>query len=724
MPVIAGAASSSAPRGLRSPLELTMDAVHQAFRDAGLADAPPPVDIVGVLRLAADSVPGGRSAAFAGAVARALPTSPSRWVIYAEAGGHTTQALVSSLCKDIDAGRATLAVVVGADAASPFEGDAVDDAMVEDRGPSLAGVVTRWMGDHRLMSACHVHALIADARCRRAKGQPEPRLEGRPATQSDPTPHAGDGDATTDGSEPVDRAAALVLMSAAAAAELGLDAHRLVHLHGAAEAGDHGWLQRQRLDDSRAVHRACAQALYAAGLQARELDGLYVATPFPAYAWPACDALGFGSDGRTPTISASSPHDAPDPHDALQGFVQMVRGLRANPGSLAALVAPGHAMARCAAGVWSTRLPRAELRDPPPLPEPGIMPPVPTVHYADGHGTLEAAAVLDGDPAVVVAVGLRDRGGERFVALSDERDEQVVARCRGGTLTDVQVRGFGFGNRFATDAARLVALYPPRTGAWRDAYRYCNVRRDGHVLEVTIARPELRNCLHPPASEELDEIFDAYAADDDLWVAILTGAGTQAFCAGNDLKYAAGHRVYVPRNGFGGMTWRTNLDKPVIAAVNGFAFGGGMELAMACDLVVADATASFALTEVRLGMLASGSGLVRLPRRIPPKVATELVLTGRRMGAEEAQRLGLVNRLAPAGAAPTAARALAAEMLQASPRSVRSSLRIMREAAAFADERQALLHPYEDLEVNYWSADRAEGMRAFAEKRPPAWKNR
>ena len=191
------------------------------------------------------------------------------------------------------------------------------------------------------------------------------------------------------------------------------------------------------------------------------------------------------------------------------------------------------------------------------------------------------------------------------------------------------------------------------------------------------------------------------------------------------MKFAAsGQPVYVPRNGFGGMTWRTDLDKPVIAAVNGFAMGGGMELAMACALIVADATASFALSEVRVGYLAAGSGLVRLPRCIPPKIATEMVITGRRVGADEAHRLGLVNRLAPAGQALEGARALAAEILQASPLAVRGSLRVMREAAAFSDERHALLHPYLELDENYWSADRTEGSAAFGAKRAPAWKNR
>ena len=171
----------------------------------------------------------------------------------------------------------------------------------------------------------------------------------------------------------------------------------------------------------------------------------------------------------------------------------------------------------------------------------------------------------------------------------------------------------------------------------RDDYEFIKVHRDGHLLEVTINRPDVRNCLHPPAHEELDEVFDAFFADRELWVAIITGEGTKAFCAGNDLVYSAsGKPMYVPLNGFAGLTSRRNMHKPVIAAVNGFAMGGGFEIAMACHLVVADEAAKFALSEVKVGLIAGAGGVIRLPRSIPPKVANELILTGRRIGAEEA----------------------------------------------------------------------------------------
>jgi acetyl-CoA C-acetyltransferase len=266
---------------------------------------------------------------------------------------------------------------------------------------------------------------------------------------------------------------------------------------------------------------------------------------------------------------------------------------------------------------------------------------------------------------------------------------------------------------------------PEGTLALRESYEHVSVRRDGHILEITINRPAVCNSLHPPANDELDEIFDAYFADPDLWVSILTGAGDKAFSAGNDLVYSAsGKPMWVPKNGFAGLTSRRDMPKPVIAAVNGYAMGGGCEIALACHLVVADTTAQFALSEVKVGLVAGAGGLVRLPRAIPPKVAAEMILTGRRMGAEEALSRGLVNRVVGAGRALEGARALAAEILEGSPTSVRASLQIMTETQGIADTVEAVAFPSPALDELMVSEDMIEGMTAFAQKRPPRWRNR
>jgi acetyl-CoA C-acetyltransferase len=166
------------------------------------------------------------------------------------------------------------------------------------------------------------------------------------------------------------------------------------------------------------------------------------------------------------------------------------------------------------------------------------------------------------------------------------------------------------------------------------------------------------------------------------------------------------------------------MPKPVIAAVNGFAMGGGCEIALACHLIVADEAARFALSEVRVGLIAGAGGLIRLPRAVPQKLATEMILTGRRLTAQEALQHGLVNRVVPAGTALEGARALAAEILEGSPTSVRLSLQVMAETQGIADTVAAVRHPSPALDELMISEDAIEGMTAFAQKRPPQWKNR
>jgi enoyl-CoA hydratase/carnithine racemase len=172
---------------------------------------------------------------------------------------------------------------------------------------------------------------------------------------------------------------------------------------------------------------------------------------------------------------------------------------------------------------------------------------------------------------------------------------------------------------------------------------FSQVERDGRILIVTIDRPEVMNALHPLANRELAGVFDDFAADPDLWVAIITGAGDRAFSAGNDLKFqAARGKVESPVSGFGGITSRLDCPKPLIAAVNGLALGGGFEIVLACDLVIASEKASFGLPEPRVGLAALAGGLHRLPRQIGMKPAMGMLLTGRRVEAREAQALGIV----------------------------------------------------------------------------------
>lgn len=255
----------------------------------------------------------------------------------------------------------------------------------------------------------------------------------------------------------------------------------------------------------------------------------------------------------------------------------------------------------------------------------------------------------------------------------------------------------------------------------------CLVETRDRVLIVTINRPQSRNALTPHAHDELAAVWDAYAADDGLWAAILTGAGEHAFCAGHDLKLQASgapRRFAANGTGFGGLTERYDLDKPIIAALNGPALGGGFELALACDLIVADERAYVALPEPRVGLAALAGGLHRLPRQIGLKPALGMILTGRRVPAAEARQLGIVNEVAAAGRVLDAALEWARQIVECSPMSIRASKQVVYGQLDIAAYREAYAEVFPAVTAMRRSADYAEGPRAFVEKRAPRWQGR
>ena len=247
------------------------------------------------------------------------------------------------------------------------------------------------------------------------------------------------------------------------------------------------------------------------------------------------------------------------------------------------------------------------------------------------------------------------------------------------------------------------------------------------VARVTIDRPEVLNALDADAEEAFETIWQRLEADREVRAVVLTGAGERAFCVGADIKSVgrSGLEYWALARpaGFGGIALRTTLDIPVIARVNGHALGGGFEMALGCDLIIAAAEASFGLPEPRVGRLPLDGGMVLLQRQVPFHQAMGVLLTGRRLSAAEALPMGLVNEVVPRTELDTAVDRWLADILACAPLSLRAIKQAVRRTAHLAaTEAQALRLPA--VIACLQSADGEEGVRAFQEKRPPVWSGR
>jgi enoyl-CoA hydratase/carnithine racemase len=262
------------------------------------------------------------------------------------------------------------------------------------------------------------------------------------------------------------------------------------------------------------------------------------------------------------------------------------------------------------------------------------------------------------------------------------------------------------------------------------SYEFIQVEKKEHLTIITINRPEVMNALHPPACKELDEAFNDFSDDGEAWVGIVTAAGDRAFSAGNDLKWQAQHGAEALRQGldplkggFGGITRRFDCYKPLIAAVNGLALGGGFEIVLACDIIIASEKSVFGLPEPRVGLMAGAGGVLRLPRQVPYHLAMGLILTGRQITAQEAYQMGIVNEVVPLTDLVSVAERWARDILSCSPLAIRASKEAALEGMNLPIP-EAIMKRFPGLIAMSRSEDFIEGPRAFAEKRKPQWKGR
>lgn len=750
-----------------SPLSLCAEAARMALQDSGAENALAKcIDVLAVVRTNADSVEGAKApfpqcAEPPLALASMLGLSVRR-AIYSHVGGDQPQALVNEFAEDIFAGKATAVMLAGAEAIAamktaarlrkrldwshPTSGD------MEDRGlgkrllskyeltnglglptqtyPIFEQALRARLGYNREnyrrliselwagfseVAATHPYAQFPAART------PEFLETVSPENYEVADPYLKWHVAQ----DAVNQGAALILTSVGQAQELGVAPSKWIYLHGYAQAADSYVALRPDLSRSRAMELVLNRTLAAADKTADDISLFDLYSCFPCAVLIAAEALGVDWRKTTLTVTGGLPFFGGAGNNySMHAIATMAERLRAAPGEFGLVLANGGFLSKEAAGLYSTT-PKKDWR---PVSSADLQAtidnaPAPTLLTEAGEGQIASYTVT-------YRKGVPHRG----YVLAETAKGRILARAQSGHLATLKALArhdpIGKAIRITHhDGANLIRPADrlgdaPSDGFMTRAFHYVTLERRGSLLEVTFNRPDQMNSLHSAAHFELHEIWDEFESDNDLWLAIVTGAGDRAFSAGNDLKATAKDpEAPSPWSGFGGLCNRFNREKPIIAAVNGVAMGGGLEIVLSCDLAIADDSARVALPEVKVGLFAAAGGLQRLTRQIGRKAAMEMILTGRHVGAAEALSLGIVNEVTPKGQSLQRARELAATIMANSPsalRATKQSLNKLEEAEALAEVLKANAAIFGRLQR---TKDFREGITAFAEKRAPRWTN-
>ena len=753
------------PADAPSPVSLARDAVLAALEDTGAAEQVSAlVDTVAFVRLNTDSMPNAPrpfdlTNNLPASVADAAGLSTEN-LIYSEVGGDKPQALVNEFAEKLFAGSVNAVVLAGSEAIGAeklarkkritLDWSTTSDADFEDRSsgetlltdeeisnglaaplqtyPLFENALRTRLGLSRDDYLQHISEVFAPY-SKVAETNPYSQFPGERNAEYLAT-ESKDNYRVTDtflkwhvAQDAVNQGASVIMTTVGAAKEAGIPGDKWVFLHGYAKAQDLNVTERPDLSRSPSIELSIERAVSSAGMTSSELSVFDIYSCFPCVVQLAAEALGLDPTQETLTVTGGLPFfGGPGNNYSMHGIASMVERLRETPGATGLVLANGGFISKHAVGVYSTN----PVSDWAPVSSDDLNPRI------ESNRAEQAAAQPEQATVDTYAIFYGRFAPKRGVAISHSAAGRSVNRFRSDHRATMQAflaedEPVGTDISFHTNRGKSYVSPSARIGSDADdrAYEYVEVQRNDKILEVTLNRPEAYNALFGPAHYELAEIFDEYERDRDLWVAIITGAGDKAFCSGNDLKATArGGDVGTPRSGFAGLCSRFNREKPLIAAVNGVAMGGGLEIVLASDLAVIDPGATCALPEVNVGLFAAAGGVQRLTRQIGTKAATELILTGRHFDAEEALALGVVNSISEPGMVMEEARALAERILSSSPSAVQASKRVLNDFEALDyDLETSMKNGGRVFGQLMRTNDFTEGVTAFGEKRPPEWTN-
>lgn len=756
-----------------SHADLAAKAAVFALEDAKNASIAKSIDVIAGVKTFSDSSPQhqaktGRTNNFPRSIARRIGANP-KTAIYDSVGGDSPQKLVAEFAEKLAAGQCDLVLLAGGEAIAnmkaakkqKFQLDWSEqiEGQLEDRGRTGKKLITSVEISHQVVMPMQFYALMENARRASLEQDSATYAQEMGRNFSDLSKVAAKNPYAVDQTEynaatlitpskqnpliiapytkqliakdRVNQGAAVVMTTVGKAKELGIAESKWVYLHAYVNTTDRVLLERSSLGKSDGMEQSLVGALSNAGKTSTDIQHLDIYSCFPIVVSEAKRILNIEDDDKRPlTQTGGLPFfGGPGNNYSMHGIASLVENLRKDSGSFGMVYANGGWMSKHATGIYSTQpvLGEWQANDSTPFQakvEEKLI--IKINRKPEGEAILESytAHYFKGFPVKVIIIGRLKDTNERFYATTPMADtETVQALVKNDFIgSTIYVEADPKGNRFAFKKENLAKFRPRVINTFQEKYNFCIVERDGWILKVTINRPELRNALHPPANEELAGVFNAFEKDDNLRVAILTGAGADSFSAGNDLKYmASGNPMYIPKMGFAGLTSRTKRLKPIIAAVNGIALGGGLEIAMACDFIVAADHAKFGLPEVKIGLFAGAGGVQRLPRRIGRNAAMEMMLTGQAIDCKKALDLGLINYAIPTEQLMEKAEKLAYYITQASPSAIQSTLKLYHETADYASEEEAVTAPHDIFDDLLNSNDFWEGARAFTERRKPKW---